>query len=166
MLPGNAIMRNKIIKAVLIICAGMQLTGCSEGTRPYTPSENAGYSASPTEYAIFLARETSVLTNILFTRIAAAESITKNNGTSQAEIDLAEQALKKIETVQQDLATTMPSQNYMEEYTNMSVLAQSAYSAISSYIECLEKDGNVKDSIEQMKLIYTELAGEANVTYK
>lgn len=128
-----------------VILASVLLTGCS--ARIEKPRLSNGYSTlyapSAVEYSITLTKEISAICNVLTTRAAVAEEISRGEYSLSSEITNTETALTTLNDIQNTLITTMPAQDYEDDRQNLIDMLADTIEHVKEYKSALE-DGDAE----------------------
>ena len=158
--------------AVLTLCLALvpgSLTGC---TKFHIADPEEGYatmfSLTPTEYTIFVSKETSTAANILYTRVVMGEKVLSGSYPREDEIMNAEEAISKMQSVVDNVTTTMPPQEYESDRQSFLDQLEQAKTYLEDYKTHLEDQDTtaLSTDITLLESAFLSLGGEANVAYK
>ena len=159
-----------IVFIVLPALAVFLLSGCE--ARIERPRVSNGYSTlyaqSGVEYSIFLTKEIAAVCNVLTTRAAVAEEISRGEYGISSEKDNVETSLTTLEDILNSLVTTMPAQDYEDDRQNLIDMVSDTIDHVKEYRSALE-DGDVEKAgeyAETLEADYTAISGLSLPVYE
>ena len=156
---------------ITIPLAGI-IIGCSGCAKIQSASPEDGYNTdyamSAVEYTIFLNKQISVASNILFTRMSMAGSVADSDYEAEKEIQSTQEAISKMEAVKDEVTVTMPAASLETDRQNILDLLEDSLNALNTYQEHLQNGelDKLDNSAIELKNCFTALSGEANTYYQ
>lgn len=163
---------NKIALALyvsLVLGAVTSITGC---TKFHYADVKDGYATdyplSPTEYTIYVSKETSAASNILYTRMAMASKVIAGSYPWEDETENAEEAVSKMQSIVDGVTTTMPPESYESDRQAFLDQLEQAKTYLEDYQSHLENRDTaaIKSDITLFESSFLSLGGDANIAYE
>lgn len=145
------------------------MTGCTKFHKAdIKEGYSTTYSMSPTEYTIYISKETSAASNILYTRLTMASKTITNSYPADDEIENAEDAVDKMQEIIDNVTTTMPPQEYESDRQIFLDQLEQAKEYLENYKEDLTNQDTdaIESDITLLESAFLALGGESNIAYK
>lgn len=142
------------------------LPGCA-GIEPASPEDGyaTSYAMSAVEYTIYLDKQITAVENLLLTRYSCANEVSAGAYSASTELDNTAEDIDKVQTIIDEVTTTMPASGYETDRQNTLDLLEDAKAALEAYQGELSS-GSAGSSAEDLKACYLALSGESNIYYQ